>query len=216
MTGIQDQIHKTRIAYDVVAADYADLARDQLSQATWDRAVLGGFAEIATGPVLEVGCGPGRIAGHLAGLGMQVSGIDISPGMVEVARREWPGLAFEVGSLLDLDVVDASLGGLVSWYSLVHTPRHLLPVAFGEFFRVLRPGGHVLLAFKAGDEMRALTHGYGHDIELDVYWHPPDLVVEMLTDAGFHESMRLVRAAENGEKQPQAYVLGVKPGREEK
>jgi SAM-dependent methyltransferase len=128
-----------------------------------------------------------------------------------VARRDHPGLGFEVGSLLDLDLPDGGLGGLVAWYSLVHTPRELLPVAFAEFFRVLRPGGHVLLAFKAGDQRRTLTSGYGHDdIDLDVYEFPPDLVIELLTEAGFTERMRLVRAAEEREKQPQAYVLGVK------
>jgi SAM-dependent methyltransferase len=216
MTGTQDPeaatyLDKTRIAYDVVAADYADLLRDLLAESTWDRAVLGAFAEIAAGPVVDVGCGPGRITGHLAKLGVEVSGIDLSPQMVEVARSECPGLTFSVGSLLGLDLADGSLGGLVSWYSLVHTPRHLLPVAFGEFFRVLRPGGHVLLAFKAGDEKRRLTQGYGHDIDLDVYWFPPQLVIDLLAEAGFVESMRLVRAPEEHEKQPQAYVMGVKP-----
>ncbi|MFF5294997.1 class I SAM-dependent DNA methyltransferase [Paractinoplanes globisporus] len=204
-------LDKTRIAYDVVAADYADLARDLMAGATWDRAVLGAFAEIASGPVADVGCGPGRITGHLAGLGLAARGIDLSPAMIEVARRDRPGLSFEVGSLLDLDLPDGDLGGLVAWYSLVHTPRELLPVAFAEFFRVLRPGGHVLLAFKAGGQRRTLTSGYGHDdIDLDVYEFPPDLVIELLTEAGFTERMRLVRAAEEREKQPQAYVLGVK------
>jgi SAM-dependent methyltransferase len=204
-------LDKTRIAYDVVAADYADLARDLMAGATWDRAVLGAFAEIASGPVADVGCGPGRITGHLAGLGLAARGIDLSPAMIEVARRDHPGLSFEVGSLLDLDLPDGGLGGLVAWYSLVHTPRELLSVAFAEFFRVLRPGGHVLLAFKAGDQRRTLTSGYGHDdLDLDVYEFPPDLVIELLTEAGFTERMRLVRAAEGREKQPQAYVLGVK------
>lgn len=278
-------IDKTRFAYDVVAADYAKLLGGYLADSTWDRAVLGAFAEVVDGPVLEVGCGPGRITGPLAALGVQVSGIDLSPQMIEVARREHPHLTFNVGSLLDLDQPDASLGGLVAWYSLVHTPRTLLPAAFAEFFRVLRPGGHLLIAFKATTEpvtetatvtepataatatatepataataittepataatatagaelggnvsgrageatfaptadgvltdgaagvvARQITHAYGHDIELDVYWYPAQLLVDLLVEAGFVESMRLVRVAEDWEGQPQAYVLGVKP-----
>ncbi|WP_433299696.1 class I SAM-dependent DNA methyltransferase [Actinoplanes sp. CA-030573] len=217
MTGTIDPeaatyLDKTRIAYDEVAADYADLLRDLHAEATWDRAVLSAFAEVVRGPVVDVGCGPGRITGPLARLGVQVSGVDLSPAMVEVARREFPGLRFSVGSMLELDLADGELGGLVSWYSLVHTPRSLLPAVFAEFCRVVRPGGHVLLAFKAGDRKRTLTSGYGHDIDLDVYEHPAELVIDLLDEAGFAERMRLVRAPEEFEKQAQAYVLGVKRG----
>ncbi|GAA2652044.1 class I SAM-dependent methyltransferase [Paractinoplanes durhamensis] len=227
---------KTRIAYDVVAADYHVLLQDEIARTPWERAMLGGFAEIVEGPVVDVGCGPGRITGPLADLGVEVSGIDLSPRMVEVAREVYPAIPFRVGSLLDLDLPDASLGGLVSWYSLVHTPPHLLPSAFAEFFRVLRPGGRLLLAFKAADQAadqaagkdggkdggkaggkdgvkRPLTSGYGHEIELDVYWFPPQRVADLMTAAGFTESLRLVRAAEGYEGQPQAYLLGVKPER---
>ncbi|MCU7728219.1 hypothetical protein ODJ79_31270 [Actinoplanes sp. KI2] len=58
----------------------------------------------------------------------------------------------------------------------------------------------------------AIRGGHGHDIDLAVYWFPPGLAVDLLTGAGFEERVRLVRAAEEGEKQPRAYVLGVKPG----
>ena len=206
-------LDKTRAAYDVVAADYAEYVRPAMAELTWDRAVLGGFAEVVRGPVADLGCGPGRVAGHLAGLGVDVRGIDLSPRMVEVARAEYPELSFTVGSILELDLPDGGLGGVVAWYSLVHTPRELLPVAFAEFARVLRPGGHLLIAFKVGvekTEKRNLTHGYGHDIDLDVYWHPVPEMVERLGAAGFTEAMRLVRAAEGNEKQPQAYLLMVK------
>jgi len=211
-------LSKTQMSYDVVAADYHVLLRDLLARSTWDRAVLGGFAEVVAGPVVDAGCGPGLITGYLAELGVEVSGVDLSPGMVEVAREVYPAIPFRVGSLLGFDLPDASLGGLVSWYSLVHTPPELLPAVFAEFFRVLRPGGHLLLAFKASPpgksvEKFALTHGYGHDIELDVFWLPPRRVADLMAEAGFAESMRLVRAAEGVERQPQAYLMGVKPER---
>ncbi|MFE9404030.1 class I SAM-dependent methyltransferase [Streptomyces sp. NPDC006530] len=49
-----------------------------------------------------MGCGTGRITAHLRELGLDVFGIDLSPGMVEVARRDHPGLRFDVGSMTDL------------------------------------------------------------------------------------------------------------------
>jgi SAM-dependent methyltransferase len=204
-------VDKTRIAYDVVAADYHDLLKAELDKSVWDRAMLGAFAEVVDGPVVDVGCGPGRITGYLAGLGLDVSGIDLSPGMVAVARQQHPGIGFVVGSMLELALPDSGVGGVVAWYSLVHTPEGLLPAAFEEFLRVLRPGGHLLLAFKVGDEKRSLTQGYGHAIDLDVYWYEPAMIVDRLTEAGFVEVARLVRAAEGPERQPQAYVMAAKP-----
>ena len=81
-------------AYDTVAADYAALLADELHRKPWDRATLTAFAELVLasggGPVLEVGCGPGRITAHLHGLRLDVSGVDLSPQMVEEARRAPP------------------------------------------------------------------------------------------------------------------------------
>ena len=90
-----------RESYDTVALDYADLLRDALAASPHDRAVLGLFAELVLaaggGPVADLGCGPGRVTAHLARLGLDAFGIDLSPGMVEVARRDHPGLRFAVG-----------------------------------------------------------------------------------------------------------------------
>nr|WP_240973214.1 class I SAM-dependent methyltransferase [Nonomuraea sp. FMUSA5-5] len=69
--------------------------------------MLTGFAELVRaagpGPVADAGCGPGRLAAHLHGLGSPVSGVDLSPQMIAVARQAYPGLRFEVGSMTALD-----------------------------------------------------------------------------------------------------------------
>jgi 2-polyprenyl-3-methyl-5-hydroxy-6-metoxy-1,4-benzoquinol methylase len=49
----------------------------------------------------DVGCGTGRITAHLRQLGVDVFGIDLSPGMIEVARRDHPGLRFDLGSMTE-------------------------------------------------------------------------------------------------------------------
>ncbi len=79
-------LDRTRTAYDTVARPYAVLLKDELGQNAWDRAVLAAFAEAVTGPVLDAGCGPGRLTGHLADLGLKVGGLDLSPEMIAVAR----------------------------------------------------------------------------------------------------------------------------------
>ncbi|MEV6793697.1 class I SAM-dependent methyltransferase [Streptomyces sp. NPDC051320] len=205
----------TRASYDIAATAYADLLRTALDDQPYDRAMLALFAELVrttdAGPVADLGCGPGRVTGHLSALGLPAFGIDLSPGMIAEARKAYPELRFTVGSMRELDLPDAGLGGVVAWYSVIHTPPEQLPVLFAEFHRVLAPGSHLLLAFKAGDERVHLDQAYGHDLSLDVYWLPPDRVAELLREAGLVVDARLVREPIGYEKSPQAYLLGHKP-----
>ena len=205
------ELDAIRESYDTVAADYADLLRGALAAAPHDRAVLVLFAELVLaaggGPVADLGCGPGRITAHLAGLGLDAYGVDLSPGMVEVARRDHPGLRFEVASLTDLRLGAGTLAGAVAWYSLIHTPTDQLPAVLAGLARVLRPGGELLLAFQAGDEPVRLQHAYGHDVRLVNHRRPPALVEELLATAGLTVHTRLVREPVGPERSSQAYLL---------
>ena len=205
-----------RESYDTVATDYADLLRDALAAAPHDRAVLGLFAELvlagSAGPVADLGCGPGRIPAHLAALGLDAFGVDLSPGMVEVARRDHPGLRFEVGSLTDLGLADGSLAGALAWYSLIHTPTDELPAVLAELARVLRPGGQLVVAFQAADEPVRLQHAYGHDVRLVNHRRPAGLVEALLGAAGLIVHTRLLREPQGREKSPQAYLLARRKG----
>ena len=203
---------RTRTAYDTVAVDYEALLRDALGASPDDRAVLGLFAErvreAGGGAVGDLGCGPGRVTAHLHDLGLDVFGLDLSPGMVEVARRTHPRLRFQVGSLLDLPVADDALAGALAWYSVIHTPPERLPDVLGELVRVVRPGGWLVLAFQEGDgEPRHIAQGYGHDVDLDAWRHSPSYVESLLAAAGAQVRVRVVREPEGVEGTRQAYLL---------
>ena len=206
---------ETRTAYDTVAVSYADLLRDELAGSPMDRAVLGVFAEQVQagggGPVADLGCGPGRITTHLAALGLDAFGVDLSPGMVEVARRDHPHLRFVVGSIHALDLPDGGLAGALAWYSVIHTPPERLSAVFAEFARVLRPGAPLLMAFQVGAEVVHLQQGYGHQMSLHAWRRDPDAVAELLGTAGFEVRARVLREPEPPmEKARQAYLLATR------
>ena len=149
------------------------------------RGLLGIFADSVRdaegGPVADVGCGPGHVTAHLRDLGLDAFGIDLSPGMVKVARRDHPGVRFEVGSMTDLDLPDASVGGLIAWFSLIHVPDDELGSVLAQFRRVVRPGGYVLLGFHAGEGTKLKTKGYGgHPMKVSVHRREPHRVAAAL------------------------------------
>jgi len=203
----------TRASFDAVAGSYAETFSDELAGKPLDRALLAAFAELVpAGPVVDVGCGPGYVTAHLASLGMDVSGVDLSPGMVEVARRAYPQLRFDVGSMLELDLADGSLAGLVAYYSIVNIPRAELPAVFAEFARVLAPEGVLLMVFQVGDEVRHGTEWLGHAIDLHVYRNQPDVVTGLLAEAGLSVRMTTVRQPDDDgvEVGPRAYLLATR------
>ncbi|WP_405093895.1 class I SAM-dependent methyltransferase [Micromonospora sp. NBC_01392] len=187
---VSDWLADTRASYDTVAVSYADLLRDALTEEPFQRGILALFTELVrargSGPVADVGCGPGRITGHLHGLGLDAFGVDLSPSMIEVARRDHPGVRFAVGSMTRLDLADECLTGLLAWFSLIHVPDDEVPTVLAEFRRVLRPGGVVLLGFHAGDGSRLKTEGYGGlPMRVHVHRRPPQRVAAWLDAAGF-------------------------------
>ncbi|MFD3914916.1 class I SAM-dependent DNA methyltransferase [Streptomyces sp. NPDC058603] len=180
----------TRSSYDTVAVDYADQIREVLAGEPYLRSALALFAgmvhTVGGGPVADVGCGPGHVTAHLRDLGVDAFGIDLSPVMIDVARRDHPGLRFEVGSMTDLGLADASVTALLAFWSLIHVPDEAIPAVLGHFRRVVRPGGPLLLGFHIGDETRLKTRGYGgHPMKVHVHRRRPEHVTAWLRDAGF-------------------------------
>ncbi|MEU8301482.1 class I SAM-dependent methyltransferase [Micromonospora sp. NPDC048909] len=195
--GDQAWLADTRASYDNVAVSYADQVRDALAAEPYLRGSLAMFADLLRdaggGPVADVGCGPGHVTAHLRELGVDAFGIDLSPAMVDVARRDHPGLRFEVGSMTDLDLADASVAGLLAWWSLIHVPDDAVGTVFGQFRRALRPGGLLLLGFHVGEQSRLKTQGYGgHPMKVHVHRRQPDQVTTWLLDAGFTVEAQLL------------------------
>lgn len=205
---------RTRAAYDAVAEDYAALLPDLAVEAASDVALVDGFAALCAssqGLVADVGCGAGRVTAHLARAGLDVLGLDLSGAMVEVARRTHPRLRFEVAAMQALPLDDAALAGALCWYGLIHTPPDGLDEVAGELARVVRPGGHLLAAFQAGDGHHVdHSEAYGHQVALTSFRHDPAHVRDVLDAAGFDVAAPSTRAVQGHERSPQAFVTATR------
>lgn len=199
-------------AHDVLAELYAERLAGLLDQMPAEQAVLGLLCQLvreAGGRTVgDIGSGSGRLAPYLAGQGLTPRGVDLSPEMVRVARRDHPGFEFQVSDLRSLPFEDASLDGAVCWYSLMYLPPEDRPAAFAELARVLRPGAPLATAYKLGDGThrragRALDLG----IEFDIWWLAPEELQQGLVDAGFEVIFWGGRPAEPDEPQPQGYLV---------
>ena len=210
-----ENLMDVRSAYDTVAEAYSTVIPDTSFEAPLDMAMvdhfIGHMRATADRQVIDVGCGAGRMTGYLNRAGLNTSGVDLSPEMVRVSQRLHPGLLFEVGELTELPVADAAAGGILAWYSIIHSPPAALPAVAREFWRALRPGGSALIAFHAGSGPRTIDRAYGHEVQLRAELHSPDDVALRFTEQGFEMRAQLVRSPRSMEKHPQAAILVHKP-----
>lgn len=103
----------TRHFYDTVADSYADLLPDTRAEAPLDLGVIAQFvADLPVGdaPVVDAGCGAGRMLTHLTTLGVSpLAGVDLSPAMARHAHAAHPEVPVEVAALTTLPFPDATV-----------------------------------------------------------------------------------------------------------
>jgi SAM-dependent methyltransferase len=187
---------RTQTSYDAVADRYALEIGDELVHKPLDRGMLRALVEAAgtSGAYADIGCGPGHVSRFLAELGVSVTGIDLSPAMIARARADVPGVTFQTGDMTALECADGSFDAIVAFYSLIHLDDSLIGKACHEFARVLRPGGHALVAFHGGDQSQHVSDWWGHEVDLDFRFLSEATVASRLTGAGLQIEAMLRRA----------------------
>jgi SAM-dependent methyltransferase len=174
-----------RDAYAAAAQQYIELF-GEVAPDDPDAALIRRYLGALTGPVLDLGCGPGQWTAHLHAYGADVTGVDLVPAFVAHARRAHPGPTFRLGSMLDLDAEDGSVAGLLAWYSLIHLAPEEVPRALAGFRRLLAPSGVLVLGFFDSDDTLA---SFEHKV-VNAYRWPVDVLAEQLVRAGFTEVHR--------------------------
>ncbi len=110
----EERINDVQISYDRVADEYAARIYTELEHKPLDRQLLDRFAESVRplGPACDIGCGPGHVTRYLFERGVNLVGIDVSPVMIEAARKLTQKIEFTQADMRSLKIEDESLGGI--------------------------------------------------------------------------------------------------------
>ena len=141
----------TAATYDRIAPEYAARSDDDGSSADfllW-RASLLASSSASAGPLLDLGCGPGRDLAAFRGAGLPCMGIDLSEGMLAIAVQR--GLHVVRGDLRDPPVQPGSIGTVYCCAALLHVPREQVPATLRAWHALLRRGGRLHLSTSLGE-----------------------------------------------------------------
>lgn len=162
-----------RPLYDPIAEEYEEHAADSAHNALYDRpAVLELLGPVAGLRVLDAGCGPGFYSQALAAGGAAVVAFDQSPEMVRLARRRLgDGTPVRLHDLADpLDWLDDGSFDAAVLALVIHYVDDRVP-ALRELYRVLRPGGNLVVSthHPTGDWLRQ-GGSYFTTATVEEYW----------------------------------------------
>lgn len=156
---------------------------------SFEKAVDDFLDKLPTSPVvLDAGCGTGRETRLFHEKRARVTGVDISKGLLEVARRENPDIEFVEADFTDLPLEDQSFDGVWSHASLVHLENiEEVKAALAEFRRVLKPGGflYVYVKEQQGDEKTAVVSDSLSEHDRFFRYYESVELKSLLREAGF-------------------------------
>jgi ubiquinone/menaquinone biosynthesis C-methylase UbiE len=212
----EEYFRNTQNSYDKVSEEYTKRVYGELAGKPLDRQLLDRFAESvqALGLACDLGCGPGHVARYLHDRGVNVCGIDLSPGMIERACQLNPGIDFKQGNLMALNLPDESLGGIVAFYSIIHIPRSDIVNALRELKRTLVSRGILLIAFHIGQETVHIDAWWDNKVSLDFAFFQSDEMTNYLRTAGFEIEEVIERDPYSPDVEHQsrrAYIFSRKP-----
>ncbi len=145
--------------------------------------------------LLDVATGPGSLAAEAHGLGARTVGVDLSPGMIELAAKSYPGIDFRVAEVEHLPFADRSFDAVVCNFGLGHFPYPEASVA--ECIRTLRRGGRIALSWW-DDPGKQRIQGLFREAIAEIGIAPPPDVPEgysIFRFAGTGEFRRLLEGA---------------------
>lgn len=172
-----------------VIADYDDIAREYAEEFFYDTSddkYIDFFLQSLEGKkVLDVGCGNGRDCKYILQKGFDVNGIDLSIGMLEIAKERVPEGKFEVMDITNITYPENSYDGIISNCSLFHIPSEELPKTLESFARILKPNGKLLLILQEGLGETMVEEPYRKGVHIYMNYFSVEQIQNLLSDYGF-------------------------------
>lgn len=169
--------------------DYNDIAREYAEEFFYDTSddkYIDIFLQSLEGSkVLDVGCGNGRDCKYISQKGFNVNGIDLSVGMLEIAKERVPNGKFEIMDITDITYPDNSYDGIISNCSLFHIPAEELPKTLSSFRRVLKPNGKLLLILQEGNGETMVEEPYRPGVHIYMNYFSVEQIQNLLQEYGF-------------------------------
>lgn len=184
---LEQSSEKIAHSYNYIAKEYSETFKDEHQKKKMDLEILHQFYHLAKNktPILDIGCGPGHTTKLLTDMGLSIRGIDISAEMINQAKNNYCDLEFSIGNMLKLDLTNNSIGGVVSFYAIVHFSHNQVRECFREIFRVLKDNGIFLLAFHVGDHFIHIDEFLGKKTDIDFMFFKCEDIKSFLQEAGF-------------------------------
>ncbi|GLY34395.1 methyltransferase [Amycolatopsis sp. NBRC 101858] len=198
--------------FDALGKDYEHAFRNLAEQRAAITALAGDLP--AGAAVLDLGSGTGRpTADLLTAAGHAVTGYDIAPKMVEIARAQVPAARFEVGDLRELSFEAATWDAITAFFSTLQLPRADQETMLGRFAEWLKPGGVLVFATVPADVDGVDIVFMGHPVRASSF--TAEVLAEKLRAAGLEivreEQALFVPDHPDAGPEPHVYLTARKP-----
>ena len=136
--------------------------------------------------VLDLGCASGNQSKILLDLGLDVTGLDLSPMMIRIAREKVLEAKFIVGDMTNMKFRANKFDGVYARASILHIPKKLVPRFFKSINKILKVNGIFYLAVKEGDfEGRVEDERHGMKVNRFFSFFKEDEIRKLLESSGF-------------------------------
>jgi ubiquinone/menaquinone biosynthesis C-methylase UbiE len=151
MTHREDQKRVVARSYDTIAERYADWATGvrQEERARYTDILIRALPRGSD--LLELGCGSASSTTQALAHHFRLTGVDISPRTIELARIALPEATLIAADMTTVEFPPRSFDAVAAFYSIIHVPRHELGSLFRRVFAWLRPGGSFVATMNGSD-----------------------------------------------------------------
>lgn len=134
--------------------------------------------------VLDLGCGSGALATRRLSERFQITGVELSSRMVELAQRNIPTATFVRADMASVEFPPELFDGVCAFYSLTHLPQKELPILLRRVARWLKPGGLFVASMGSGEDPGSVEDEWVGGVPMYFAGHTVQTNEELVEEAG--------------------------------